>query len=499
MFSNPPGLLERIALHQTRLHTPGLGLDGKGVALGAKGVVLFPSIDRLVAFLAVYTRERSLEALLPSLNVSIVRSKLGTREVVLEFAAESSDRMDVIADTARLAGGFTFTGTSRHFVQYRDAAAPFGYDATQMLATEAALAVYHDRFSQAYDVERVIELRALVLRLVPRAEPSARLLPGARFVVAEQGLGPALVHYLARSSVEGDVCVAEWPPGSAFDDSPVRRWVLSLPETPVRMRPLLESTPGITSFLPVAPGVAVEAGYRHPLALRACPVFDPEGLVFLRGEGSDPWTLAKRPPMGALSAFTHVELRSTSVEAIATGLVDPEPIRVPLRVEQSSKGLTRVVAAWIAPAELSWLRRIVYALPRSTLARATVARTSLGAFVRSDTGIEAIPLGTFFTEVHPRIFVPAGHEVTPDVAPEVLAKTLSATSTSVLFLRPNARPVALEEGAFVPLEAALLEAPPLDTATADEISQALDEPLLELQTTSIGLLPVRGVDSPPKH
>jgi len=45
-------MLDRVAVHQTRLRTPGLGLDAKGVALGAKGLVLLPSIDRLVAFLA---------------------------------------------------------------------------------------------------------------------------------------------------------------------------------------------------------------------------------------------------------------------------------------------------------------------------------------------------------------------------------------------------------------------------------------------------------------
>ena len=109
-------MLERIALHQTRLRTPGLGLDGKGVALGAKGLVLLPSIDRLVAWLSVYTRERSLEDLLGSIELRLVRSKLGTREITLEFAAESSDRMDRIAETSRLVGGFAFTGTSRHFV-----------------------------------------------------------------------------------------------------------------------------------------------------------------------------------------------------------------------------------------------------------------------------------------------------------------------------------------------------------------------------------------------
>src|SRR5438477_7180556 len=152
-------MLERIALHQTRLRTPGLGLEGKGVALGARGLVLLPSIDRLVAWLSVYTREHSLEDLMPSLEIQLVRSKLGTREITLEIAAESSDRMDRIAETARLVGGFTFTGTSRHYVQYRDASAPFGYDASQLLQTDAALALYHDKFTQTYDLEKDLDLK----------------------------------------------------------------------------------------------------------------------------------------------------------------------------------------------------------------------------------------------------------------------------------------------------------------------------------------------------
>ena len=87
-------MLERIALHQTRLRTPGLGLEGKGVALGAKGLVLLPSLDRLVAWLSVYTREHSLEDLMASLQIQIVKSKLGTKEITLSFAAESADRME---------------------------------------------------------------------------------------------------------------------------------------------------------------------------------------------------------------------------------------------------------------------------------------------------------------------------------------------------------------------------------------------------------------------
>jgi hypothetical protein len=491
-------LLERIALHQTRLHTPGLGLDSKGVALGAKGLVLLPSIDRLVAFLAVYTRERSLEDLMPSLTMNVVRSKLGTREITLEVAAESSDRMDRISETARLVGGSTFTGTSRHFVQYRDAAAPFGYDATELLATDAALLLYHDRFSQTYDVERALELRALLLRLMPHVDPSTRLEPGLRLVVAEQGLGAALVHYLVRSRVEGEVGVAEWPPESAFDDYPVRRWLLRIPEVPERMRDLLHATPGITSFVPAGPGAAVEAGYRHPVELRACPVFDAAGVVLVRGRGDEPWVIPRLPPMGPLTAFARVELRSSPREAaVATRVEAAETVRVPLRVTPSSAPWRNVTATWIEPAQLPLLRRLAYALPRPTITRATVAMTERGAFLRSGGGIEAIPLGTFFVEVHPNLYVPAGYEVTPAVAPEVLARALGAPPGQVLFLGTDAHAVAVDEAAFVPLEAALLDAPPWTTAVAEEIDRSLEEAPLGLEVSSIGMLPLRGVEPSP--
>jgi hypothetical protein len=491
-------VLERIALHQTRLHTPGLGLDPKGVALGAKGLVLLPSIDRLVALLAVYTRERSLEDLMPSLTMQLVKSRLGTREITVEFAAESSDRMDRLADTARLVGGFTFTGTSRHFVQYRDASAPFGYDATQLLATDAAVALYHDRFSQTYDMERRVDLRALLLRLMPHVDPSTRAEPGLRIVVAEQGLGPALVHYLVRSRVEGEVCVAEWPPESSFDDAPVRRWILRLPELPPRMQALLHTTPGIVCFVPSGPGVAVEAGYRHPVELRACPVFDPGGLVLVRGRGQEPWAVESLPPMGTLAAFARVELRSGGADlATARTVRQADVVRVPLRVTPSTRPLRNVTATWIEPAQVPLLRRLAYALPHVTLTQARVAMTSRGAFLRVKAGIESIPLGTFFVEVHPNLYLPAGHEVVPAVAPDVLARALGAPPSKVLFVGTDARAVGIEESAFVPLETTLLEAPPWEPVMAEAIEAALEEPPIDLKVTSVGLMPLRGVDAGP--
>ncbi len=490
-------MLDRIALHQTRLRTPGLGLDSKGVALGAKGVILLPSIDRLVALLGVYTREHSLEDLTASLEIQLVRSKLGTREIVLSFAAESSDRMDRMAETARLVGGFTFTGTSRHFVQYRDAAAPFGYDAQTLLGSEAAIVLYHDKFSQAYDVDRSIDLRALLLRLMPHVDPSTLDDTGVRILVAEQGLGPALIHYFVRSRVDGEVAVAEWPPASAFDEGPVRRYVMRIPELPARMRPLMNGTPGITTFLPVGPGACVEIGYRHPVNLRACPVFDPAGLVLVRGRGDDPLVLDKMPQMGDLRAFARVELRESSDESHATGTSRPEPVRVPLRVMPSSAPWKNVTATWLKPEELPLLRRIAYVLPRQTVTRTTIAITTRGAFVRCPTGIEAIPLGTFFVELHAGLFVPAGYEVTPAVSPEVLFQALGAPGGQVLFITPEARAVAVAEEAFIPLETSLLEAKPWEPIIAEAIEKALDEKPLDLRLEPLGLFPLGQAEAPP--
>jgi hypothetical protein len=491
-------MLERIALHQTRLRTPGLGLDGKGVALGAKGLVLLPSIDRLVALLSVYTRDRSLESLMPSLEIRFVQSKLGTHEITFVFAAESSDRMDGIAETARLVGGFTFTGASRHFVQYRDASAPFGYDAAQLLATDAPLAIYHDRFTQTYEEGRSVDLRALLLRLMLHVDPRNENDPGPRLLVAERGLGAALIHYLARSRVDGEVTVGEWPPASAFEEGPVLRYVMRIPDLPERMHSLLRTTPGITTFLPVGPGVAVEIGYRHPVHLRACPVFDPNGLVLHRGRGDEPWSLERLPQMGDLRAFARIELRgdATSAVSVAKTTLAPAPVRVPLRVMPSTSPWRNVTATWIPIEKIPLLRRLAYALPRQSVARTTIALTARGAFLRTPAGIEAIPLGTFFVEVHPGLYIPAGYETTPAVSPDVLYRAIGAPSSHVIFVSTDATTLTIEAAAFAPLETALLEAHPWEPIVASAIDAALAEVPVELKLAPLGAFPLRGAEAP---
>ena len=67
----------------------------------------------------------------------------------------------------------------------------------------------------------------------------------------------------------------------------------------------------------------------------------------------------------------------------------------------------------------------------------------------------------------------------------------------MLFVGEEARAIAIAESAFVSLESALLEAPPWEPGIADAIALALEEAPVDLKTTSIGLMPLRGVEPPP--
>ena len=240
-------------------------------------------------------------------------------------------------------------------------------------------------------------------------------------------------------------------------------------------------------------------GYRHPVALRACPVFDSTGLVLLRGRGDEPWILPKTPQMGDLRAFARVELRQNDgVEAaVSIGTHLPEQVRVPLRIVPSPSPWRNVTATWIDRAQLSLLRRIAYALPHQTILRTQIALTKRGAFLRSNAGIEAVPLGTFFVEVHPNLFIPAGYDVTPAVAPEVLHRALGAVSGQVLFIDTSARAFAVDEASFSPLETALLEAQAWEPLVADAIERALSEVTVDLKLEPLGMFPLSQVTPPP--
>lgn len=421
--------LERVALHQTRFRTPGVHPDARGVLLGQKGLVLLSSLDRVVSFFRAYADEGSLDEILPALAIQQVVSALRTREVIVTIAAESSYRMDRVAAIARLVGGDVFTGTQRHFVKYRDAQSPLGYDIAQAVEAQADIVLHHDAYRQAYNVERTIPFRDLLLKLAPdRAPPGQQTSSSRLYATAEVGVGHAIIGYLFRWRVAARVALAEWPSTSAFDDGPRRLHVFELEEPPPRVVALLRSLPGVHVFSADGKSFGVELGYRHPIALESCQSLFPEGsLTLFRGDGQLV-RVEPMPPGAPVGALVRAPLRwedaandsSASSASSARGTPEERRVLVSLRLVPSVQPPRRVTATLVPSAQREWLARLLYVMPPRALESLRIAISDDLVYLVGADGIDGVPLGRFFSEVAHRIYVPTGLALVPAVQPSVL-------------------------------------------------------------------------------
>ncbi len=454
-------ILERAALHQTRFRTPGIAPDSRGVVLGSKGVLLFSSLDRVVAFFRAYGDEGSLEEVLPTLSIRRVTSPLKTKEVLVSLGAESSYRMDRVAAVARLAGGEAFTGTTRHFVKYRDASAPLGYDVVSLTESSADVVLHHDAWRQAYAFDREIPFRELVLKLQPFSiPPRERTTPTRVLVTAETGVGHAIVGYLFRWRVKASVGLAEWPSESAFDERPRRLHVLDVDDPPARVLGLLRSLPGVSVFEPVGRRFAVELGFKHPISLDACSsLFAENSLTMFRGDGTV-LSLDPLPPLSAVRTLVRAELAredARNVAELVPASVRAALVDVSLRLAPTLAPARRVVASVVPIAEREWLSKMLYLLPSHTLASLRMAITEKAIFLVDQRGIETVPLGRFYSEVADRIYVPAGMALVPAVSPSVLTELLSDRGTGHAFFEPGQeQPRIVPDEAFGPVSRTVL-------------------------------------------
>lgn len=485
-------VLERAALHQTRFRTPGVAPDARGVVLGQRGLVLFPSLDRLVAFLRAYGDEGSLDELLPTLQLRRLVTPLKTRELMLTVGAESSYRMDRIAGVAKLAGGLVFTGTSRHFVKYRDSGSPLGYDILELLDQPADLVLYHDTFRQAYAFDRELAFRDLVFRLQPYRQPQAfssgAPLPQRLWATAEIGVGGAILSYLFRWQIPARAALAEWPSQSAFDDRPRRLYVFDIGETPERVARLFAALPGVHVFEPMGKSFAVELGFKHPIALESCAsMFDDETLHLFRGDG-EVLVVHPLPPFAPVRSLVRTNVALEEDHSVSAkrgaGLDRSLSLALPLRIAHSTDPWRAVTATVVPIAQREWLARLLYALPPNTLSALRIAVGEERFYLLDAKGIEGVPLGTFCSEVAPRIYVPSGSTIVPAVSAAVLQELVRDRADAYVFFEAapdgTALPRAVPAAAFGPVSRKALRdiaATPVSASRPAELEVPL--PLLQ--------------------
>ncbi|MDP3278303.1 MAG: hypothetical protein Q8Q09_24155 [Deltaproteobacteria bacterium] len=499
-------MIERVVLHQSRFRTPGLVPDARGVALGPTGLVLLQSAERLVSFLRAAGEEGALDEMLDAMRILQMLSPLRTREMIVEVQASSSHRMDRISAVARLVGGMVFTGSGRHFVKYRDAQAPFGYDAGELLADPGDIALYHDRFSQAYKLERTLGVRDLILRLAPVHVPRARVeAPRMIYALTRIGLGESIVGYLARWNAPARVALVEWERGGTSTEVE-RAYLLQLQQPQQRFVQLLRSLPGVKVFVPDGERTAVEYGHRHPIPLSSCaPLFASEEMVLFRAGGDGAVVLPQRPPFIDVQAVTTIA--APSGQPVANVKLKPieASFSLPLTVVPATTPPRRVSALVVDGSERDALGRALAVLPPSALARIQAAFTENAIYLYGPEGVQNLPLGKLYEEIGAGVFVPLGMTLSPPLPPEVLRQIARIESGFRVFVTGGAYPLtSVPESAFVPATRLLVSDIPVHEDSVITPPLDGDRPLPDLWPTPPGMLAAmtspgaRGALPPPR-
>jgi len=471
--------LEHVAQGQTRFFTPGVAPDPRGILLGRYCLMTFATLEGAVSWFRLYSSEASLDELLANLTITKARTALGSREIVVQIPAVSSYAADRSARLARLVGGAIYTGTSKHYVKYRDDRSPYGYDAVDIGAMPAGMdfMVHGDEFAQGYIREGDLPFGRLLFRLSIRKLPGGeRLGPddrGELYLAVARGLADGIIRYLWRNKVEAQAGLFTPGSTSAFDDQVRGRgyMLIRARALPERILALFLGTPGIDVFRPAGANAAVAVGHEHPIDLASCAsVFPPETFhVFWPNDRVD--VLPGPLTLSDIGDLTRVDLELDRPRDPAQHTGAPaEPIGVELKLAASMGPPRRVVATLIPLEHGSRLKRILFALPPVSLRGHRVAATDRGILVVGSENLDVIPLGQLLYELAPGLLVPLGMDVVPRVSPDVLARALGHGAGIVTVFTAEGRPFQVSESAFATLERRALAK--LDVERAEGIDYA---------------------------
>jgi hypothetical protein len=501
-------MLQRITLGQIRFNLPGLAADARGVATGRKTVARFAAIDRLVTFLRLLSAEQSLDDFQPGLRIVYARGGAGTREAIVILPATSAELSDAVAQAIRLAGGQAFTGDGKHFVQFRDARAPLGYDVGTLSDEAGDLILYGADQAASYRIENELPLAKLLLRLsLVRVQGQAAGFPdGPIYLTARRGLGLVVAGYLYRASatqpsapaskpsLRASAALCETAAASAFSPA-ATFWLFRVEHAPARLFGLLSETPGLELHLPVADNVLVAAGYRHPIHLASCRAsFSSDRLHLFSASGMT--EVSPRPTLAAVEDV--VRIRAPALEAAppreAAPIALPD-LAVALRLEPSGSA-GRPVATLVPWAQVPWLQRLLYALPPTALRGYGVALLSRGVLLRAAELLDGLPFGTIYELGAPDVLVPVGTRLRPAVSPQVLSERLGATGGAlVLFPDRNGPPLRILPDAIGPLDQRLLASlePALANLESRGARERSIEAPIEIENEPLGPMPLWGL------
>jgi hypothetical protein len=486
-------MIAPVAVGQVRFILPGLVADARGVASGRDMAARFASLDRVVWFLRLLSAAADLDATWAGMRLVLVRSPLGLREMLVLMPVPSTEAADQVAQAVRTAGGQCATGAGRHFVEYRDRHAPFGYDVTEIAREPADFVLYGPDQVLACHVEGERSLVRLLLGqdLLRRPLGWKPLLgEGPCTVTARRGLGLHLCEYLVRMGVQAQAALCEPVAGSAFGMAS-GFWLFRIEELPPRLYGRMTETPGLALYAPVTEGVAVAAGYRHPVNLSACRVLFPDNhLLLLSPRPIGPLVLDPVPRLTDVINLLPLPHISSGEPAVPGHLSKPKRLDVPLRLVFAPDAPARPRAAYLPWSQAGWLRRLCQALHQVALLEEAI-------LVVAEDELAALPFGQLLEQAAPGVLVPAGMRLVPAVNPEALAEKLGTGSASwLVFPAAGQAPLRILATMLQPLDRRILAELTIEARTlAARPSLAIpQEEAVEVETEPLGQFALWGIE-----
>jgi hypothetical protein len=486
-------MLEHVAANQTRFVAPGLSADARGVAVGRFIVVLLPALDRVVGLFRGLSEQMSIDELLSSLRIVQVRTPLASRELLVQLPATNSNAADSMAAVARLVGGLTFTGSSKHFVKYRDTRSPLGYDVDGLHSGPGDFVLYGDGFVQVYTHERVLSFEQLATTLSLQRQRDDHFYDGESALLrTARGLYQPVLGYLHRNAVECSAAAAESVRAASRETE--RFFLIRCDNLPQRMVDLFRRTPGVEVYRMKSENVAVQLGYRHPFELSSCSsVFDPKHFFLFSGERDSLETLDAEPQFVAAAALVQLAgVRELQQQTLRPEL--PEEAEVPLKLAPTSGAQPHLTASRIPLQEAGRLKKLIYLLPPAVLSGYQLCATATHLYLYCDKGIDYVPLGDMFWEFAPGVMVPQGCSLLPRVHPDVLLDHLGGRGKNQLFFFPRdgSGPLSFSRQSFAPLGRAALAEVELEAPQNQTLPRDADHAALEIVNDPLGAFPLWG-------
>jgi hypothetical protein len=502
-------MLEHVSLQQERFRTPGLRADGRGIAIGERGLLRFATLTQVIGFFRAFTEEQSLDHILPTLRIYKGRSQVQGLELLVDLPSQGSHMLDRAAAIARLLRGEVYTGRAPHFVRYRDSAAPFGYDAQKLANLKEGVALYDRSGPLTLSEDGEINFRGLILGLTLGRRRTDPIGAGSLYIRVPMGLRNAVQRFLWERSIRAGVAALERE-GTGRFDAGAAFFLYRCESFPKRLVPLFAGLPGVELYFTRRSNVFVERSFSHPFALESCrKALDDDAMYFFSGTRNAVDRVAGEAVFTDVEALKHVDLKDPSlrpeVEASLLSGGAPAPpgwsakevedaLHYPVHLIRRATAASAAAAVFIQSAqEMAWLKRLVYALPETALENYQMAVTDQGCVVVNRAGVEFVPIGMQLREVFPNVFIPNALQFSPPLSYDQLQKHLGLHTGYCYFMPSGAtQAFSLEERSLRPIAQYLLADVDLTQATPTHAEPLALSDAIELVNQDVGYFALWG-------